>query len=190
MAPLLGPPIKGGAKEELSYLSPHPFSLCLLSLAGHVEEKSPGPTPGLSLELLLDPRMISGRRGGSTGGGVSGALVAGSPVALILVGGDVDDTMPRPASGARCGSRSLLILRSCMKLRKSPGGSPSSTKVDLTPPGRHPLVVEEGFLFPYTSSGHLVVYDARAVGDDHALCGVNQRAWCLTGCRAEFFGWQ
>ena len=132
---------------------------------------------GISLELFVVIRIL-GQLGSNARGGDSGALVVETPVALILVGGDVNDTMPRPVVGAERGSRSLPILPSLAALGKGHGEGSPSTKANMTLPGCHPFAAQEGFLLSYTSSERAVVFDVRAVGDDHALCGINQRAWC------------
>ena len=121
---------------------------------------------------------MRGRCSGSAGGSDSGVLVAGSPVALILVGGDVNDTMPRPTVGMGCGSRSLPILSSFAALGKGHGKGSPPAKVNLTPPGHRPLAIQEGSLIVLTSSGSMVATDSMVVGDNHALCVVSQRAWC------------
>ena len=86
---------------------------------------------GFSLELFVVMRML-GQRDGNAGGGDSSALVVMPPVALISVGGDANDTMPRLVAVAGRVSSSLPILRSCATPRKR--GGLALVRADLAPP--------------------------------------------------------
>ena len=68
--------------------------------------------PLLGRDSSLIFMLALGGRGrciGSTGGGDSGVLIVGSPVASILVRGNANGTTPRPVTDAGRGSRSWPI---------------------------------------------------------------------------------
>ena len=112
-----------------------------------LEGRARGWPLGFSLELFVVVGIF-GRRGGNNEGGDSDVLVIEPPMALILVGGDVNDTMSRPAVGTGRGSWSLPILHSFVMLWRGHGKGPPLTEANLMPPGRHLLFVQEGLLLP------------------------------------------
>ena len=139
-----------------------------------------GPYPGLHLEAThgSERRIRAVRR--QRRGWQPSVFAAGPPVALTSVGGDANDTMLRLEVGMARGSRSLPILLPFTTLGRSHGRDSSLVEVNLAPSRCRPSAVQEGSLLLFVYSRRMVAFDIRAVGDDHALCGIARIAWCPT----------